>query len=114
MRIMIKTLIAISARGVEINFVFTLLKTTSIAVKNLIPSSCRVHPICSRPCNLITLYSFPFLEVSFYANQLLPIHLIEYKLTCLKPVQSAVLLVKVDVYPCGIALEVSKQFAHAQ
>ena len=86
MRIIIKTLIAISARGIEINFVFTLLKTTSIAVENLIPLSGRVHLICSRPCNLIT---FPFLELSFHANQLLPIHSIEYKLTCLKPVQSA-------------------------
>ena len=114
MHIIIKTLIAISARGIEINFVFTLLKTTSIAVENLIPSSGRVHLICSRPCNLITLYSFPLLELSFYADQLLPIHSIEYKLTCLKPVQSTVLLVKVDVYPCGIVLEVSKQFVHAQ
>ena len=33
MRIMIKTLIAISARGIEIDLVFTFLKTTSIAVK---------------------------------------------------------------------------------
>ena len=89
MRIMIKTLIAISARGIEINFVFTLLKTTSIAVENLIPSSGRVHLICSRPCNLITLYYFPFLELNFHANQLLPIHSIEYKVTCLRLVQSA-------------------------
>ena len=56
MRILIKTLTAISARGIEINFVFTLLKTTSIAVENLIPSSGTVHLICNRPCNLITLY----------------------------------------------------------
>ena len=56
MRIMIKTLITISARGIEINFVFNLLKTTSIADENLIPSSGRVHLICNRPCNLITLY----------------------------------------------------------
>ena len=33
MRIMKKTSIAISARGIEINFVFNLLKTTSIAVE---------------------------------------------------------------------------------
>ena len=42
MDIMIKTLIAISARGIEINFMFTLLKTTFIAVETLIPSSGRV------------------------------------------------------------------------
>ena len=41
MRVMIKALIAISAKGIEINFVFTLLKTTFIAVENLIPSSGR-------------------------------------------------------------------------
>ena len=55
MRMMIKTSIAISAKGIEINFVFGLLKTTSIAVENLIPSSGRVHLICNRPCNLITV-----------------------------------------------------------
>ena len=80
MRIMIKTLTAISARGIETNFVFTLLKTTSIAVESLIPSSGRVHLICSRLRNLITL---------FHGNQLLPTHTLEYKLSCLKPVQSA-------------------------
>ena len=42
MDIMMKTLIAISTRGIEINFMFTLLKTTFIAVENLIPLSDRV------------------------------------------------------------------------
>ena len=37
MRIMIETLIAISSSGIEINFVFTLPKTVSIAVGNLNP-----------------------------------------------------------------------------
>ena len=55
MRIMIKTSI-IYPQSIEINFVFNLLKTTSIAVENLISSGGRVHLICNRPCNLITSY----------------------------------------------------------
>ena len=43
MRIMTKRLIAISARDIEINFVFTLVKIISISVENLIPSSGRAH-----------------------------------------------------------------------
>ena len=45
LHIMIKTLIAISAKGIETNFVFTPLKSTSIAVESLIPSGGRVHLI---------------------------------------------------------------------
>ena len=56
MLILIKTLIVISARGIETNCVVTPLKTTSIAVESLILWSGRVHLICSRPCNLMTLY----------------------------------------------------------
>ena len=56
MRLMTKTLITISARSIEINFVFAILKITSIAVENLIPSTGRVHLICNRPRNLITFY----------------------------------------------------------
>ena len=56
MRVMNNTLIAISARGIEINFVFTLLKTTSISLENPILSSGRVHVICNRHCKLITVY----------------------------------------------------------
>ena len=53
MCIMVKTLIAISTRNIEINFACNLLKTTFIAVENLIPSSCMVQRICNGPCNLI-------------------------------------------------------------
>ena len=55
MRKLIKKLIANSTRGIEINSLCTLLKTTSIAVESLTPSSGRVHVIFNQPCNLITL-----------------------------------------------------------
>ena len=45
MRKLIETLIASFVKGIEIDSVFTLLKITSIAVGNLIPSSGRVHVI---------------------------------------------------------------------
>ena len=39
MSMMIKTLTAISTRGIEIHFVFNFLKTTSTTLENLFPSS---------------------------------------------------------------------------
>ena len=47
MNIMTKMLIAISTRGIDINFVFTPLKTISDAVQNRILLSGRVHLICN-------------------------------------------------------------------